>query len=59
MSSTNSPDENNKGHSNDVDETKESKPIHNNKVSDRIKEEEEEEEEEEESHSSSTVPAEE
>lgn len=53
MSSTNSTDENNKGHSNDVDETKESKSIHNNKVSDGIKEEEEE------SHSSSTVPAEE
>jgi hypothetical protein len=54
MSSTNSPDENNKGHSNDVDETKESNSIHNNKVSDRIKEKEEEE-----SSSSSTVPAEE
>ena len=55
MSSTNSPDENNKGHcSNDVDETKESKSIHNNKVSARIKEEEEEE-----PSSSSTVPAEE
>ena len=54
MSSTNSTDENNKGHSNDVDETKESKSIHNNKVSDRIQEEEEEE-----SSSSSTVPAEE
>jgi hypothetical protein len=56
MSSTNSPDENNKGHSNDVDENKESKSIHNNQVSDRIKEKEEEEEE---SSSSSTVPAEE
>ena len=57
MSSTNSTDENNKGHSNDVDETKESKSIHNNKVRDRVKEKEEEEEEE--SSSSSTVPAEE
>jgi hypothetical protein len=55
MSSTDSTDENNKGHRNDVDETKESKPIHNNKVSDRVKEKEEEEE----SRSSSTVPAEE
>jgi hypothetical protein len=55
MSSTTSPDENNKGHSNDVDGNKESKSIHNNQVSDRIKEEEEEEE----SSSSSTVPAEE
>ena len=55
MSSTNSPDENNKGHSNDVDENKESKSIHNNKVRDRVKEKEEEEE----SRSSSTVPAEE
>ena len=55
MSSTNSTDENNKGHSNDVDETKESKSLHNNKVRDRVKEEEEEEE----SSSSSTVPAEE
>lgn len=55
MSSTNSTDENNKGHSNDVDETKESKSIHNNQVSDRAKEKEEEEE----SGSSSTVPAEE
>ena len=54
MSSTNSTDENNKGHGNDVDETKESKSIHNNKVRDRVKEEEEEE-----SSSSSTVPAEE
>ena len=53
MSSTNSTDENNKGHSNDVDETKESKPIHNNKVRERVKEKEEE------SSSSSTVPAEE
>ena len=58
MSSTNSTDENNKGHSNDVDETKESKSIHNNKVRDRVKEKEEEEEEEE-SSSSSTVQAEE
>ena len=49
MSSTNSTDENNKGHSNDVDETKESKSIHNDKVRDK----------EEESRSSSTVPAEE
>ena len=56
MSSTNSPVENNKEHSNEenVDETKESKSIHNNKVRDRVKEEEEEE-----SSSSSTVPAEE
>jgi hypothetical protein len=52
MSSTNSTDENNKGHSNDVDETKESKSIQNDKVRDRIKEKES-------SSSSSTVPAEE
>jgi len=53
MSSTNSPEENNKGSSNDVDETKEPKSIHNSQVSDRIKEEEEVD------NSSSMVPAEE
>jgi len=52
MSSTNSPEENNKGSSNDVDETKEPKSIHNSQVSDRIKEEEVD-------NSSSMVPAEE
>ena len=51
MSSTNSPEENNKGSSNDVDETKEPKSIHNSQVSDRIKEEVD--------NSSSMVPAEE
>jgi hypothetical protein len=55
MSSTNSPVENNKEHSNEdsVDETKDIESIQNNQVRDRVKEKEEE------SESSSTVPAEE
>ena len=55
MSSTNSPDEKNKGHSNGVNETRDIHSIKNNKVRDRVKEKKKEEEPD----SPSTVPAEE